>query len=59
MKEQITQLLKRVHRDPSLIAEYEAAVVTFLSEVNQTVAQLCALRMEPLEAWPTPQKPYA
>ena len=36
--------IKRVHRDDKLIAEYEAEVVKFLAEVEETVAKLITLR---------------
>lgn len=36
--------IKRVNRDDKLIAEYEAEVIKFLAEVEETVSKLIALR---------------
>jgi putative phage-type endonuclease len=44
MPEDMQLLIKRVPRDEALIAEYEAEVVKFLAEVQETVDKLIALR---------------
>ena len=44
MPEDMQLLIKRVPRDDALIAEYEAEVVKFLAEVQETVDKLIALR---------------
>jgi putative phage-type endonuclease len=44
MPEDMKLLIKRVPRDEALIAEYEAEVVKFLAEVQETVDKLIALR---------------
>jgi putative phage-type endonuclease len=44
MPEDMQLLIKRVPRDEALIAEYEAEVIKFLAEVQETVDKLIALR---------------
>jgi putative phage-type endonuclease len=44
MPEDMQLFIKRVPRDNALIAEYEAEVVKFLAEVQETVDKLVALR---------------
>jgi putative phage-type endonuclease len=44
MPEDMQLLIKRVPRDEALIADYEAEVVKFLAEVQETVDKLIALR---------------
>jgi putative phage-type endonuclease len=44
MPEDMQLLIKRVPRDEALIAEYEAEVIRFLAEVQETVDKLIALR---------------
>jgi hypothetical protein len=44
MPEDMQLFIKRVPRDEALIAEYEAEVVKFLAEVQETVEKLIALR---------------
>jgi putative phage-type endonuclease len=44
MPEDMQLLIKRVPRDEALIAEYEAEVVKFLAEVQETVDKLIELR---------------
>jgi putative phage-type endonuclease len=44
MPEDMQLLIKRVPRDEALIAEYEAEVIKFLVEVQETVDKLIALR---------------
>jgi putative phage-type endonuclease len=44
MPEDMQLLIKRVPRDEALIAEYEAEVIKFLAEVQETVDKLTALR---------------
>ena len=45
MPEDMQLFIKRVPRDEKLIAEYEAEVVKFLAEVQETVDKLIELRM--------------
>ena len=44
MPEDMQLFIKRVPRDEKLIAEYEAEVVKFLAEVQETVDKLIQLR---------------
>jgi putative phage-type endonuclease len=44
MPEDMQLLIKRVPRDEALIAEYEAEVIKFLAEVQETVDKLIQLR---------------
>jgi putative phage-type endonuclease len=44
MPEDMQLLIKRVPRDEALIAEYEAEVIKFLAEVQETVDKLIKLR---------------
>jgi putative phage-type endonuclease len=44
MPEDMQLLIKRVPRDEALIAEYEAEVIKFLAEVQETVDKLIELR---------------
>lgn len=44
MPEDMQLFIKRVPRDNALIAEYEAEVIKFLAEVQETVDKLIALR---------------
>ena len=44
MPEDMQLLIKRVPRDETLIAEYEAEVIKFLAEVQETVDKLIQLR---------------
>jgi putative phage-type endonuclease len=44
MPEDMQLFIKRVPRDNALIAEYEAEVIKFLAEVQETVDKLVALR---------------
>jgi hypothetical protein len=44
MPEDMQLFIKRVPRDNDLIAEYEAEVVKFLAEVQETVDKLIQIR---------------
>ena len=44
MPEDLQLFIKRVHRDDKLVAEYEAEVIKFLAEVQETVEKLQQLR---------------